>query len=124
MDIFEAQVSCCGVPGFDNVEEVGVRSAGEKGVGGGCRLPELNPIRIEVGDWVAFDGGHWGGVGVRKVEVIFYGREEGEEVFFELQADEFFGAHVAHCFRAAGILLVPGVVDGLGEEVDPSPVGG
>ena len=55
-------------------------------------------------------------------EVVFYGGEEGEEVFFELEADEFFGAHVAHCFWAAGVLLVPGVGDGLSEEVDPSAV--
>jgi len=49
-----------------------------------------------------------------QVEVVLHGREEGEEVLFELKADEFFGAHVAHCSWAGGVEGVPGVGHGLG----------
>lgn len=73
-----------------------------------------------VGGGEAGEGGMAGG----EVEVVFCGGEEGEEVFFELEADEFFGAHVAHCYGAGGVEGVPGVGDGLREEVDPAAVGG
>lgn len=58
-----------------------------------------------------------------EVEVVFCGGEEGEEVFFELEADEFFGAHVAHCSGAGRVERIPGVDYGLGEEVYPAAVG-
>lgn len=59
-----------------------------------------------------------------EVLVVFGAGEEGEEVFFELEADEFFGAHVAQCSWAGGVEGVPGVGDGLREEIDPAAVGG
>ena len=55
--------------------------------------------------------------------MAFYGGDEGEKIFFELETDEFFRADVAHCFGALGVVFVPGVVDGLGDEVDPAAVG-
>lgn len=59
-----------------------------------------------------------------EVEMVFCGGEEGEEVLFELEADELFGAHVAHCAWAGRVEGIPGVGDGLGEEVDPAAIGG
>ena len=59
---------------------------------------------------------------MRKVEMVFYGGEEGEEILFELKADEFFGAHVAHGDGPGGVVVVPGVVDGGAQKVDPTPV--
>lgn len=56
--------------------------------------------------------------------MVFNRGEEGEDVFFELQSDEFFRAHVAHCTRPRGVSFVPGVGDGLREEVNPAAVGG
>jgi hypothetical protein len=55
--------------------------------------------------------------------VAFYGGDEGEEVFFELEADEFFGADVAHGLRPSRIRFIPGIVDRLSDEIDPSAVG-
>ena len=48
---------------------------------------------------------------MREIEVVFYGGEEGKEILFELEADELFGAHVAHCFGSGGVVLIPGVED-------------
>ena len=62
----------------------------------------------------------WGGV---EVEVVLHRGKEREEVFFELQADEFFGAHVAHCAGVGGVSFVPGFGDGGCEKVDPAAVG-
>ena len=59
---------------------------------------------------------------MREIEVVFYGGEEGQEVLFELEADEFFGAHVAHGFGSEGIVLVPGVVDRGAHKVYPTSV--
>ena len=56
--------------------------------------------------------------------MIFYRSQEGEDILFELQADEFFGTHVAHGTRTRGVRFVPGVGDGLRQEVDPAAVGG
>ena len=47
-----------------------------------------------------------------QVELVFSCREKGEEVFFELETNEFLGTHVAHSPRAGGVKFVPGVVDG------------
>ena len=55
--------------------------------------------------------------------MIFYGGEKSQEIFFKLKADEFFGAHVAKAFGTARIILIPGVVDGLSEEIYPSSIG-
>lgn len=57
-----------------------------------------------------------------QVDVVFDRGEEGEEVLFKLETDEFFRAHVAQGFRPAGVALVPGRGDGLSEEVDPASV--
>ena len=59
-----------------------------------------------------------------QVEVVFNSGEKGEEVFFKLQAYKFFGAHIAKTFGAGGVVLIPGVGDGLGEKVDPAAIGG
>ena len=45
--------------------------------------------------------------------MVFHRGEESEDVFFELQSDEFFRTHVAHCAWARGVGFVPGVGDGL-----------
>ena len=89
-------------------------------------LPRVDPFGIEVRRWVSFNGKQWHGGGrvCGEVKVVFHGREEGEKVFFELEADEFFGTHVTESFGTGGIALVPGVRDCLSEEVDPATVGG
>ncbi len=43
--------------------------------------------------------------------MVFCGREEGEEILFELEADEFFGAHETHCSWAGRVVFVPGVMN-------------
>ncbi len=60
---------------------------------------------------------------MQHVIVALHSRDEGQKVFFELETDEFFGADVAHCFGAVRIRIVPSVVYGLGDEVDPAAVG-
>ena len=60
---------------------------------------------------------------VNEIIVAFYSGNEGEEVLFELETDEFFGSDVAHCFGAVGVIFVPGVVYGLGYEIYPAAIG-
>ena len=48
------------------------------------------------------------------MDLVFGGGEEGEEVLFELEADEFFRADVGVVFGVGWVCVVPGVVDGLG----------
>lgn len=55
--------------------------------------------------------------------MVFDCSEEGEEVFFELQANEFFRTEVAVGFGAGRMLGVPCLGDGLREEVNPAAVG-
>lgn len=40
-----------------------------------------------------------------------------------MEADEFFTSDVAHSFRATRVSIVPGIVYGGGDEVDPPPIG-
>ncbi len=62
--------------------------------------------------------------GVRfEVQMVFSAGEEGEDVFFELQADEFFGPRIAMSSRTRWVFGIPSVIDGLSEEVDPASVG-
>ena len=109
LDVFEADIAGCGVPWIDDVEEVGVGMVTEEAKGGGL-LPIEKEIRVEVCCWVTFNcGERW----VRsEVELVLGRGEKGKEVFFELEANEFFGTHVTHGPWASGIELVPGVVDG------------
>lgn len=88
--------------------------------------PSFYPICPKIGGRVALDlrERSFGVVGVvLHVIVAFYGGDEGEKVFFELETDEFFGPDVAHCFGATGIGLVPGIVYSLRYEVYPAAVG-
>lgn len=93
------------------------------------RFPCLDPGFVEVDGGIAVDVGEGGevpevvGNGV-EVFVVLDRSEEGEEVFFELQADELFRTEVAVGFRAGRMLRVPGLGDGLSEEVDPAAIGG
>ena len=109
MDVFEAEIAGCGVAGIDDVEQVAVSIVIEE-CEGGCVLPVEEKVRVEVCGWVTFNGREgW----VRlEVELVFGCREKGEEVFFELETNEFFGAHIAHSSWAGGIEFVPSVVDG------------
>ena len=124
LDVFEREVSGCWVPGLDDVEEVAVGVGVEEGEGGGL-APSVDPVCAEIGDGVAFDGREgrrdWG---AGEVDVVFDRGEEGENVFFELEADEFFGTHIAHCAWAGRVRFIPCVGDGLREKVDPATVGG
>ena len=121
LDVFEGEVAGCGVARLDDVEEVAVCVGVEEGEGGRL-LPVGEEVDIEIEAWVAFDAGE-GTVG-GEVEVVFHGGEESEKVLFELEADKFFGAHVAHCSWAGGVEWIPGVGDGLREEVYPAAIGG
>ena len=109
VDVFEAEIAGCGVAGINDVEEVAVSMVIEEGEGGSA-LPVDEKVMVEVCGWVAFNGGErW----VRlEVELVFSCREKGKEVFFELETNEFLGAHVAHSPWAGGIEFVPSVVDG------------
>jgi hypothetical protein len=53
---------------------------------------------------------------------MLYRRYQRKQVFLELEADELLTTHVAHGLWPAGVSLIPGVVNLLGDEVDPSPV--
>ena len=109
VDIFEAEIAGCGVAGIDDVEEMGVSMVIEEGEGGSL-LPVEEKVMVEVCGWVAFNGGErWVGL---EVELVFGCGEKGEQVFFELETNEFLGAHVAHSPWAGGIKFVPSVVDG------------
>lgn len=109
LDVFEAEIAGCGVAGLNDVKEMAVSMVVEEGEGGSV-LPVEEKVRVEVCAWVAFNGGkRW----VRlEVELVFSRREKGEEVFFELETNEFLGAHVAHSPWAGGIEFVPSVEDG------------
>lgn len=93
------------------------------------RFPRLDPGFVEVDGGIAVDVGEggevpevvWNGV---EVFVVFDCSEEGEEVFFELQANELFRTEVAVGLGAGGMLRVPSLGDGLREEVDPAAIGG
>ena len=124
LDVFEGKVPRRGMAGFDDVEEMRIGMGVEKCEGGGLP-PSVDPVWAEVRDGVAFDGGEgcWGCRG-GQVDVVFYRGEEGQNVLFELQSDEFFRTHVAHCTRARGVSFVPSVRDGLRKEVNPAAVGG
>lgn len=126
LDVFEAEVACGGVSGFDNVEEVGVGVGGEEGEAGGL-TPCRDPVGVEVVAGVAGRAGRGGGerlvAGRFEVDVVFDRGEEGEEVFFELQPDEFLRAHVPERSGSTRVGLVPGGGDGLCEKVNPASVG-
>ena len=55
--------------------------------------------------------------------MVFYGSEESEEIFFELEADEFFGAHVGERGGTRRVTRVPGGGDCLRQEVNPPAIG-
>lgn len=108
LDVFEAEIAGCGVAWIDDVEEVAVSMLIEE-VKGGSLLPLEKEVRVEVCGWVTFNcGERW----VRsEVEVILGRGKKGEEVFFELEANELLGTHVTHGPWAGGIEFVPSVVD-------------
>jgi hypothetical protein len=118
------KTSCARVLGLHEIEEMAVCVPIPDSVVLGP-APGLDPIDAEIVGWVAFDlWKHPGIVGVViHVVMAFHSGDEGEEVFFELKADEFFRADVAHCLRPSRICLVPGVIYGLSDEVDPSSIG-
>ena len=108
MYVLEAEVSSCGVARLDDIEEVGVGvRVKERKVGG--LAPAMDEIGIVVARRIAFDCGK--GRRMREIKVILYRGEEGQDVLFELEADEFFRTHVAHRFGSGRVILVPGVVD-------------
>ena len=59
---------------------------------------------------------------MREIEVVFNGGEEGKEILFKLKANEFLGAHVAHCFGSIRVVLVPGVKDDGAQKVYPTSI--
>ena len=77
--------------GFDDVEEMGICVAVPDSVVLGAG-PCFDPIDAEVLRWIAFHlREHSRVMGVMvHIVVAFYGGDEGEEVFFELKADELF----------------------------------
>lgn len=58
-----------------------------------------------------------------QVVVIFYRRKEGKQILLKLKANKVLRSQEAHFLWAVRIGFIPGIVDCLGEEVDPSPVG-
>lgn len=117
--VFKAEISSCGMSRLDDVEEVGVCVRVKECKAGGL-TPRVDEVWVEVDGWIAFDGGE--GRCVREIEVVFYGGEEGQEILFELEADEFFGAHVAQSFGSGRVIFVPCVVDGGAQKVYPTPI--
>lgn len=126
LDVFDGEVSGCGMLGVDNVEEVRGSCGLEKGVGRG-EEPGGEPIGVEICYWGRVVVG--GMVVVRKVsmmvmvrrdglvgseiEVVFHRCEKSEEILFELKADEFFGTHVCEGVRTRWVLRIPGRCYGL-----------
>ena len=119
LDIFEIQVASRGVAGLDDVEKVAVGVSREEGEGG-CFLPLGEKVGIEVLAWIAFYP--WEGIMGSEVRMVFHAREECEKVLFELETDEFFGAHIAHGAWARRVGRVPGVDNVLGQKIDPASV--
>ena len=60
--------------------------------------------------------------GGEEVFVEFSSSKKGEKVFFELESDKLFGAEISVGAWARWMLFVPGLIDGLCEEVDPASV--
>lgn len=109
LDVFEAEIAGRGVAWIDDVEEVGVSMVIEEVKGGGL-LPMEKEIRVEVCCWVTFNCGER--LVRLEVELVLGRGEKGEEVFFELEANELLGTHVTHGPWAGGIEFVPSVMDG------------
>ena len=88
--------------------------------------PRVYPIEVKIHGGIAFDVGVMGialmGRSGVEVEVVFHRGEECEKVFFKLQPDEFFRAHVAQCAGTGGVGFVPGFGDGGGKKVDPAAI--
>jgi len=115
------------MPRFDDIEEVIICELVPEAEAA-CCLPCIYPRLIEIEGRVTFDvreGGELAemvGCG-EEILVIFGSSEKGEEVFFELQSDEFLGPKVAVRARPRWIFIVPGLVDCLRKEIDPPSVG-
>ena len=112
VDVVDAERAGGRVPRIHDVEEVRVREPVPQPVVARV-LPGFEPGLAEVERGVAFDIGEGGevtlvvGNGV-EVQVVLCCREESEEVLFELQSNELFGANVAVVCRARRVRGVPG----------------
>ncbi len=94
LDVLKTKISRRWVTRLDDFENVRIGLSSEESKGGSL-APGVNPVRIKVSGGVTFDGKQRRILGRFQVDVVFYGREEREEILFELKADEFFGSHVA-----------------------------
>lgn len=126
VNIFNAQAAGCWMAGLNNAEEVIVCKAVPESKAARS-FPGLEPSFTKVEGGVAFDireGGEITQMVRRRKEilVIFCGGEQRKEVFFELEADEFFGPEVAMGFRAGRMFFIPGLVNRLSEEIDPPSI--
>ena len=126
VDVIDAETAAGGVSRFDNIEEVII-----------CELvPEAEAVRlfpcidpgfVEVGRRIAFDVGKGGELAEmvrcgKEVFVVFSSGEKGKEVFFKLKTDELLGPEVAVGAGTRWILIVPSLIDGLRQKVNPSSV--
>jgi len=126
LHVVDGEAAGTRVLGLDDVEQVAVREALPDAVVLGAG-PGLDPIHAEIVRRVAFDLRQHGlGVVGMLIEVVvaLHGRDQGEEVFFELQADELLAPDVPQGLWTSRVGLVPGIIHGLGYEVYPAAVSG
>lgn len=126
LHVLNRQAAGAGMARRDDVEEMRIRELVEEAEVL-CLHPRVDPLGAELESRIALYAADCGSGVVPvllEVEAAFDGGEEGEEILFELEADELFATGVAHGFWSARVGFVPGFVHGLRDEVDPAAVGG
>ena len=128
VDVIDAEATSSRMARLDNVKQVVIGELVPEAKIAGL-FPRVDPGFVKVNRGITFDVGEGGELAemVRcgeEVFVVFGSGKKGEEVFFELKTDELFGAQIAVGPGPRWKIIVPGLVDGLREKVNPSSVSG
>ena len=126
VDVIDTEATGGGVTRFDNIKQVVIRELVPE-VEAARLFPCIDPGFVEVDRRITFDVWEGGELAemVRcgeEVFVVFRSGEKGKEVFFELKTDELLRPQVAVGAGPRWILIVPSLVDGLREKVNPPSV--
>jgi hypothetical protein len=119
LNIFDGEPAGTGVFGVDDVEKVRVGEGIPDSEVLGLH-PGVDPVVLVIAGGIAHHVGEV--VLLLHVEFVLYGAEHGEQVFFELHANELFTTGKAVILRPARVVFVPSVMNCLCEEVYPSPI--